>query len=203
MMKYLLGNAPRMLFTMILPLLMSFLPLSLGDQAYAANNNVKITVSGTSNIHDWDLISEKGSCTMTVDMDAAGVITAFRNLNFSIPVNTLKSKHGDKMDNNAYKAMNASTSPTVVFKSSSVGLKSSGANAYTVSAPGKLTINNVTRDVTLTGNCKVNPDKSVLVTGSYKLTTTDYNVKPISIMLGAIKTGAGVTILYNLTAKPQ
>lgn len=203
MMKYLPGKALRALLPLVLPVLMSFLPLSLGDQAYAANNNVKITVNGTSNIHDWDLISEKGSCTMTVDMDATGTITAFRNLSFSLPVNTLKSKHGDKMDNNAYKAMNASTHPSVTFKSASVSLKNSGANAYNVSAPGKLTINNVTRDVTLTGNCKVNPDKSVNVTGSYKLTTTDYNVKPISIMLGAIKTGAGVTILYNLTAKPQ
>jgi polyisoprenoid-binding protein YceI len=188
---------------MVLPILMSFLPLSLGDQAYAANNNVKITVNGTSNIHDWDLVSDKGTCTMTVDMDAAGVITAFRNLSFTLPVNTLKSKHGEKMDNNAYKAMNASTYPTVAFKSASVSLKNSGANTYSVSAPGKLTINNVIRDVTLTGSCKVNADKSVNVTGSYKLTTTDYNVKPISIMLGAIKTGAGVTILYNLTAKPQ
>lgn len=202
-MKYLLGNAPKSLSILILPLLMSFLPLSLADQSYAANNNVKITVSGTSNIHDWDLISEKGNCTMTVDIDAAGIITAFRNLSFSLPVNTLKSKHGDKMDNNAYKAMNASTYPTVAFKSATVSLKSNGASSYTVNAPGKLTINNVTRDVILTGNCKVNPDKSVNVTGSYKLTTTDYNVKPISIMLGAIKTGAGVTILYNLTAKPQ
>jgi hypothetical protein len=203
MMKYLPGKALKVVLPLILPLLMSFLPLTLGDQAYAANNNVKITVNGTSNIHDWDLISEKGTCTMTVDMDASGVISAFRNLNFSLPVNTLKSKHGDKMDNNAYKAMNASSYPNVGFRSTSVTLKSSVANAYTVSAPGKLTINNVARDVTLTGTCKVNPDKSVTVTGSYKLTTTDYNVKPISIMLGAIKTGPGVTILYNLTAKPQ
>lgn len=202
-MKYSIGNAAKMLSILILPLLMSFLPLSLADQTYAANNNVKITVNGTSNIHDWDLVSEKGTCTMSVDMDASGAITAFRNLNFTVPVNTLKSKHGDKMDNNAYKAMNASSYPTVTFKSASVSLKNNGTNTYAVSAPGKLTINNVTRDVTLTANCKVNPDKSVNVNGSYKLTTTDYNVKPISIMLGAIKTGAGVTILYNLTAKPQ
>ena len=202
-MKYSIGNAAKMLSILILPLLMSFLPLSLADQAYAANNNVKITVNGTSNIHDWDLVSEKGTCTMSVDMDASGAISAFRNLNFTVPVNTLKSKHGDKMDNNAYKAMNASAYPSVTFKSASVSIKNSGANTYAVSAPGKLTINNVTREVTLTANCKVNPDKSVNVTGSYKLTTTDYNVKPISIMLGAIKTGAGVTILYNLTAKPQ
>jgi hypothetical protein len=197
------SKSANVYFCFILPLLMSFLPLKLTDQSYSATNNVKITVEGTSNIHDWDLVSEKGTCLMTVQQDAAGVITGMTNLSFSLPVNSLKSKHGNQMDNNAYKAMNASTYPNVIFKSNSVSVKPGAANTYTVTAPGKLTISSGSRDVTLTGTCKVNADKSVTITGSYKLKTTDYNVKPISIMLGAIKTGPDVTVLYNLTAKPQ
>ena len=196
-------EATNVFFVFLLPLLMSFLPLSLSDQNYSASNNVKITVLGTSNIHDWTLVSEKGNCTMVVQQDAAGAVTGMSNLNFTLPVNTLKSEHGNTMDNNAYKAMEASKYPNVSFKSSSVTVKPNGANSYTVTAPGKLTISSGAKDVTLTGTCKVNADKSVTITGSYKLKTTDYNVKPISIMLGAIKTGADVTIQYSLTAKPQ
>jgi hypothetical protein len=72
-----------------------------------------------------------------------------------------------------------------------------------VTAPGKLSISSGTRDVTLVANGKVNADKSLSLDGSYKLVTTDYNVKPISIMLGAIKTEAGVNIKYSFVAKPQ
>ncbi len=202
-MNALLGKATRIIILAFLPLLMSFIPLSLSDQNYIASNNVKITVLGTSNIHDWDLVSEKGTCTMSVQQDVAGTITGMSDLSFTMPVNTLKSKHGNQMDNNAYKAMEASKYPNISFKSGSVTLKPAGVNNYTVTAPGKLTISSGSRDVTLNGSCKVNADKSVTITGSYKLKTTDYNVKPISIMLGAIKTGADVTIQYNLTAKPQ
>jgi polyisoprenoid-binding protein YceI len=140
---------------------------------------------------------------MAVQMDANGTLTGISNLSFTLPVNSLKSKHGNTMDNNAYKAMNASAYPSITFKSTSVAVKAGAANAYTVTAPGKLNISSGSRDVTLTGTCKVNADKSITVSGSYKLKTTDYNVKPISIMLGAIKTGADVTVQYNLTAKPQ
>lgn len=202
-MKVLHGKATRILFLAFLPLLMSFFPLSLSDQQYSAANNVKITVQGTSNIHDWDLVSEQGSCTMVVQMDANGTLTGMSNLNFTVFVNSLKSKHGSTMDNNAYKAMSASSYPSITFKSSSVSVKAGGANAYTVTAPGKLNISSGSRDVTLTGTCKVNADKSITVSGSYKLNTTDYNVKPISIMLGAIKTSPDVTVQYNLTAKPH
>lgn len=197
------ATARRMTALVILPLLMSFLPFTTSDQPYSASNNVKITVQGTSNIHDWDLVSEKGSCTLTLQQDAAGAITGISTLAFSMPVTTLKSKHGNQMDNNAYKAINATTYPSISFKSSSVAVKPGSAGTYQLTANGKLSISSGSKDVVLTGTGKMNPDKTVTITGSYKLKTTDYNVKPISIMLGAIKTSADVTIQYNLTAKPQ
>jgi polyisoprenoid-binding protein YceI len=202
-MKVLHRKAMSILLLAFLPILMSFIPLSLSDQQYSAANNVKITVLGTSNIHDWDLVTEQGSCTMVAQMDASGTLTGMNNLNFTVPVNSMKSKHGNTMDNNAYKAIKASSYPNITFKSSSVAVKAGGTNVYTVTAPGKLNISSGSKDVTLTGTCKVNADKSITISGSYKLNTNDYNVKPISIMLGAIKTGADVTVQYSLTAKPH
>lgn len=171
--------------------------------SYSANGAVKTTIIGTSNIHDWELISPKGNATMTLQMDASGNITGISNVNYNIQVNTLKSKHGSQMDNNAYKAMDASTYPTIKFTGGSLTIKSTGSGNYSITAPGKLTISSVTKDVTLTATAKVNTDKSVSIDGSYKITTTDYNVKAISIMLGAIKTSPNVTINYSMTVKPQ
>jgi polyisoprenoid-binding protein YceI len=176
---------------------------SFSQTNYTSNGVAKTTIVGTSNIHDWEMISDKGNCTMTFQQDAAGVITGMSNLNFSMNVNTLKSKHGSTMDNNAYKAIGAEKYPTIKFAGASGTVKSNGANSYTITAPGKLTISSGTKDVTLTATCKVNPDKSLSISGSYKLKTTDYNVKAISIMLGAIKTSPDVTINYNMSVKPQ
>jgi hypothetical protein len=36
---------------------------------------------------------------------------------------------------------------------------------------------------------------------TYKFKMTDFNVPPVSIMLGAIKTGDGISVKYDLTLK--
>jgi hypothetical protein len=120
-----------------------------------------------------------------------------------VNVTTLKSEKGTTMDNNAYKAMVSEKYPAIKFSSASATIQNKGGNTFTVTAPGKLSISSGTKDVTLVANGKVNADKSLTLDGSYKLVTTDYNVKAISIMLGAIKTSANVNIKYSLTAKPQ
>ena len=178
-------------------------PVILHAQSYTTNGAAKIEVVGTSNIHDWTLTSSYGTCTSTVGTDGSGIITSMTNLGFTMTVTNLKSTHGGTMDNNAYKAMAADKYPTIKFNSTSVTVKSNGGGNYSITAPGKLSISSGSKDVTLVATGKMNADKSISVNGSYALVTTDYNVKPISIMLGAIKTSANVTINYTLTMKPQ
>jgi YceI-like domain len=190
--------------TVLFFLLISFYSISsIAQTNYSSNGVAKTVIAGTSNIHDWEMVSDKGNCIITLQQDAAGNLTGMTSLNFTMNVNTLKSSHGSQMDNNAYKAIGSDKYPTIKFTGGTGTVKSNGGNSYTITAPGKLTISSGTKDVTLTATCKVNADKSISVSGSYKLKTTDYNVKAISIMLGAIKTSADVTINYNLSAKPQ
>jgi hypothetical protein len=187
----------------VLFILFSFFTVSsFGQSSFSSNGAVKTTIVGTSNIHDWEMVSDKGNCTMTFQQDGTGVITGISNVNFSMMVNTLKSSHGSSMDNNAYKAMAADKYPNIRFVSTTGTIKANGGNSYTLTVPGKLTISSGIKDVTLTATCKVNADKSVSVSGSYKLNTNDYNVKPISIMLGAIKTSPDVTINFSMNVKP-
>lgn len=188
----------------ILSIAILFIALTEVDAqtAYSANGNVKTTILGTSNIHDWEMISPNGTSDMTLTMDVAGNLTGISNVSFQMAVKSLKSSHGSQMDNNAYKAMAADRYETIRFQGSG-GTVKGGGGSYTLTVPGRLTISSGSQNVTLTANCRVNPDKSVSVDGSYRLNTNDYNVKPISIMLGAIKTGENVTIRYAFTAKPK
>lgn len=194
----------KLIGTVLFFLLISFYSVSsIAQTNYSSNGVAKTVIVGTSNIHDWEMVSDKGNCIITLQQDAAGNLTGMTGLNFTMNVNTLKSSHGSQMDNNAYKAIGSDKYPTIKFTGGAGTVKSNGGNSYTITAPGKLTISSGTKDVTLTATCKVNADKSISVSGSYKLKTTDYNVKAISIMLGAIKTSPDVTINYSLSAKPQ
>jgi polyisoprenoid-binding protein YceI len=177
--------------------------LSEAQVKYASNSSVKIIVDGTSNIHDWKMESSKGTCSATFTLDASGNLTAANGLTFSVAIASMKSEHGSQMDNNAYKAMAADKYPNITFNAASATITSKGAGNYSISAPGQLQISSGAQNVTLVANAKVNADKSISLDGIYKLVTTDYNVKAISIMLGAIKTSPKVSVSYVFVMKPQ
>ena len=178
-----------------------FLMTVLVSAQTRGTNAGKIVIEGTSNIHDWVMTSSAGNFSANIVTDAAGVPTSISNLSFQVSITSLKSQKGSTMDNNAYKAMAADRYPQIRFSSTAASIKPGAGGAFTVTAPGKLAISSGEKDVTLIAVGKVNADKSITFDGSYKLTTTDYNVKPISIMLGAIKTSPDVKIVYNLTVK--
>lgn len=167
---------------------------------YQEKGNVKIVIEGTSNIHDWDMTSEKGICTAVFNVNNTGSLTSISSLNFSLPAESLKSEH-TAMDKNTYKALHTNTYPTITFTGTSASVKPDGADGYILTTRGNLVISGVTKDVVLVAKGVVNADKSMTYSGSYELKMTDYNVTPPSIMLGAIKTGNKLVVKFNLVLK--
>lgn len=159
---------------------------------------IKTTLAGTSNIHDWVMISQKGSCNAVV-MLQDGALTDISSLQFSMPAESLKSEH-TQMDKNTYKALNTSKNPTISFTATSSSIKPNG-KGYLINTKGKLTISGVTKDVDLVANGVVNADKSIHFTGSYKFKMTEFKVTPPSIMLGTIKVGDPLEVKYDFVLK--
>ena len=102
------------------------------------------------------------------------------------------------MDNNTYKALNADKSPNISYVLGSATVTPVDASTYTIKTTGKLTIAGNTRETDVIATGKINPDKSITVTGSKRFKMTEYGVKPPTAMFGTIKTGDDVTISYNL-----
>lgn len=167
---------------------------------YQSVGGVKLVVEGTSNIHDWDMKSDKGYCTSTFDLSSSGVLNGITYLNFTVPAESLKSEHAG-MDKNTYKALNTGKYSNISFTAASITVKPVNASNYVLTARGRLTISNVTKDVILMANGVMNADKTISYSGAYKLKMTDYNVEPPSIMMGAIKTGDLVTVKFNMLLK--
>ncbi len=179
------------------------MPRGLAAQTPYGSGNVRTTIVGTSNIHDWELVSQKGSCTVSLQLAGDGTLAGVGQVQFDMAVNSLKSEHGSQMDNNAYKAMDEPNHPRIRFTGASATVRPAAGGSYALTVNGRLSISSVTRDVMLTAVARMHPDRSATIEGAYPLVTTDYNVKPISIMLGAIKTSANVTIRYAMTVRPQ
>ena len=56
-------------------------------------------------------------------------------------------------------------------------------------------------DAQLVATCKLNPDNTVTVTGTEKISMKDFSIDPPTFMLGTIKTGNDITLSFNLTLK--
>jgi polyisoprenoid-binding protein YceI len=171
--------------------------MTLGQVKYQSVGGVNLVIQGTSNIHDWDMKSDKGYCSSIFDISKAGTLNGVTYLNFTVPAESLKSEH-KAMDKNTYKALNTAKYSSISFTAASVTIKHNGSNNYSLTARGRLTISNVTKEVVLTANGTMNADKSITYSGTYKLKMTDYNVEPPSAMLGTIKTGDQITVKFNL-----
>lgn len=159
-----------------------------------------LLVSGTSTLHDWTMKSAKAECTAIFNFDAAGQISGLTTLNFTTPVNSLKSDH-KAMDKNAYKALKTDKAPVIIYTLSSVNVSPGTGGTVTVTCVGKLTIAGATRDAQLVTTCKQNADNTISVAGTEKISMKDFSVDPPTFMLGTIKTGNDITLAFNLTLK--
>lgn len=171
-----------------------------GQTKYQSEGGMQITIEGTSNIHDWDMKSDKGTCTGVFEISNAGLVTAVSSLSFTVPAKSLKSKHKG-MDKNTYKALKTNKYTDISFRAAKAKVHAEGSKNNTLTTNGELTISGVTKNIQLTGNGVVNDDNSISYTGSYKLKMTDYDVVPPRIMLGAITTGNDILVKFNLLFK--
>ncbi len=165
---------------------------------YHAKDNVQSIIKGTSTLHDWSMQASKGECIATFTLNAAEKLTGLQSLFFSMPVEGLKSDHS-AMDKNAYKALKTSQYPVITYNLSSASLAPDGS----IKCQGKLTIAGTTVDAGLLAFAKVNPDKSIAISGTKKISMKDFNIEPPTFMLGAIKTGNDITLQFDLTLAKQ
>jgi hypothetical protein len=197
-MKRISANMPAAIAALVM--LFCSLLISVGSNGqtkYQSSGGVKLTIEGTSNIHDWDMKSTKGSCTAEFLLNSSGQLTTLSTLHFTVPAESLKSEH-KSMDKNTYKALNTDKYNAISFTAANAVVQPNGKGGYVLTARGNLTISGVTRVVDLTATGTMNADKTITYTGSYKLKMTDYKVTPPTMMFGAIKTGDAITVKFDL-----
>lgn len=182
--------------TTILNLLIVLLAISgaIAQSAYKISNQ-NFVVAGTSNIHDWTMISKEATATAVIDMKD-GKIKEIVSLKITIPAESLKSSKSG-MDKVAYKAMKTNKYSTIVFTLKNVKRLTVKGNETEITATGKLNLSGVEKDYTMTVKGKV-LNNQIIFEGSVPIKMTDHKIDPPTAMLGAVKSGDDTTVTFKV-----
>ena len=166
-----------------------------------ALNAARVTIAGTSNIHEYTASTTSARVTRVAvsaatagasfwdDLVKPGALEAFE---IAVPAAQLSSpKEG--LDKNMHKALKVTEHPDITFRLTAL---EPGANAGALNARGILSIAGVERDVVLDLTTERH-DASLTVKGKVTLLMTDYGIKPPTAMLGMLKTDPNVTVTFE------
>jgi hypothetical protein len=157
-----------------------------------------LTISGTSNLHEWSMKANNLECSGNFISGSQG-ISAIKDLAFSCKVKDIKSGNSI-MDSKTYNALKESKNPVITYKLLSVEQLHNSNNSFNGIAKGELTIAGVKKivQVPFSGNVLSN---QIRVQGSINLKMSDFNVDKPTFMFGAFKTGDDVKIDYLMEFK--
>ena len=178
---------------------------------YQARPGSKVTIIGTSTVHDWEVKSGIISGFMELEsnfpLDPGAEVPESGKLNakveVAIPVRSLKSGK-TLMDSIMLGAMSEEKHPKIEYKLSSISLQPApeGKDALQFEAKGVLTVSGVSRPSTMIVKIEKTSPTRLKVTGETPLKMTSFGIKPPapSIGLGLIKTADDVTIKFEWVA---
>lgn len=150
-----------------------------------------LTLYGTSTLHNFECTTTKIQGGGEMDSLGKDMVTA----KITIPVKSIHSK-STSMDKNMYEALKAKDNPEISFslRPSKVVLKHNDS----LQIKGDLTIAGKTRPIEMTV-LLTGPDSSTYrLQGRYDLLMTDYGIAPPTFMGGLMKTGAKISIQFDV-----
>jgi hypothetical protein len=183
----------------ILLILSAFTMMLAGQNYEVSKQGSKISVKGTSTVHDWDMNLADFRSGFILITDGKQV-NGINNVSFSCKVTDLKSE-SSMMNRKTYDALNSKQFSEISFNGASTEGFSMQGEKISGNVKGKLSIAGVARDVTFpfTGTYRNN---QISVTGSVPVSLKDFNIDPPTAMLGSLKTGDKITVSFSLNYIP-
>jgi len=181
-----------MLTTILIGLIVSF--SSNAQSIYKLNNaNSNVIVEGTSSLHDWEAKAESIDATFNATLNEESQIESISELILTAEVESIESGKGI-MNGKIYSAFDSDKHPKIVFTLSEI----SEIRQDSIFATGVLAMAGKEQTIDLVVTYQIQDDLSVKITGSQSLLMTDYGMKPPKAMLGTLKTGDEVEIVFDV-----
>lgn len=172
----------------------------LGQTSYKVDNSKsKLTIDGTSTLHDWTSIAEQVSGDASIQFDNNSI--KINNLKFQVLVSSIKSgKEG--MDENTWEELQSEDHPNIQYELVSVEKINPAENGYTLETKGALQVAGKTKVIKMTVTATKTGDQ-FLFSGEKALKMTDFEIDPPTMFLGTIRTGDDITIKFNVLYKKE
>lgn len=163
--------------------------------AYTLNTESStILVKGTSSIHDWEANAETFEAKLITQLDEKNSISGINDFTLKVDVKSINSGKG-VMDRKIYSALDEGKYPQILFTLAEI----TEISEDSISAKGTLKIAGKDRKIDLKASYSTAEDQSLTISGTKKLLMTDFDVTPPKAMLGTLKTGDEVEIVFNVT----
>lgn len=192
-------------FWIVLAILPFFALTGNAQTAKLSLKESSIIVKGTSSLHDWRCKTEQMSGDISYSANAL-TLKDISATNLELIVKSMRSikENGNYyesgMDKNMYKALNADKNPKIIFVLTDINnLKASAGKADFV-AKGNLTIAGSQKPISFPVNATLTAN-GIAFKGSTTFKMTMFGVTPPKALLGTIKTGDEITIVFNASFK--
>jgi hypothetical protein len=182
-------------FTYVILISLFCLPFSelLAQVSYTLSDKSQVKVSGTSTIHDWEMLAKEGLASKASIKIADGKIVEIPSLSFSLQSKALKSGKSS-MDKNAYEALHADEHPEISFQLIQV----EEITPSTIKAKGMLNIVGKAREIAMDISYSLEGNQ-VHFNGQHDITFEQFSLKPPTAVFGTIKTGSELTLSFSTT----
>ena len=152
-------------------------------------------IEGTSSIHDWEMDIERISCEMNATIGNPSI--KITSASFTGKTSSIVS-HSSIMDKKAHNALKADIYPEIKFRLLLAEPVPISKNTFQGRIDGELTIAGITKTITVPFKGKIEGKENLSITGSKKIDMTEFGIQPPTAMLGTLKTGKEVTVLFSL-----
>ena len=185
----------RSILTLALGLCFCLISFHVSSQTFTLNNSSsKLTVEGTSSLHDWEEVAEKQKGSIVIDN--SGSEPSISALSVEVDAESLKSGKS-AMDKNTYTALKTNSHKTISFKLTKVkSISKVSDGKFKVSTTGDLSIAGVTNSTDLDFTMELS-GSTVKLNGAKSFKMSNFKIDPPTAVFGTIKTGDEITIKFT------
>ena len=166
----------------------------------------ELSISGTSNVHDFHCKTNKINAYIDVDpgytKDLTKVARPIVSVKVNIAVKSL-SCGNKKMDENMYATLKADQNQLIRYTLSGYDILNGSATAFAAKTNGTLTILGTDKTVAMKVDATRLAEGKATAEGEETLLMSDFGIKPPSFMFGTMKVGNEVKVKFNLTVGPE
>ncbi len=184
----------RLIFTVLS--LFAFCTSVSAQNPVLVDKESRISISGTSNLHDWKEAAEEFSIDLKLSTDGASM-PVIDMVIFKCKAASITSDNSI-MTNKTHNALNVAKHPEIHFISEKQSALMIVDGKFSSTISGVLTINGIAKQVAVPVDGRLNGGK-LHVKGEKLLRMSDFEIKAPTALMGTLKTGNDVTVSFDVS----